>query len=388
MVGRPDGITVREAAWLVEGQRARVHNGNAPSAFVQYKNKIDAAISGGPIDVNILPDGSARYAWICCPENVDEAWVLLPTKKDRGLFPRIQIAHEDGATCSLMFTEQLADSLELAVISLCGMGGKDLYWSIRCGDFSPQENPRVKPTLAAGQIIDFRGGDRISTQNSRSFLEADGCGDELIDETESEDPFCGGREHHLISQSLGDPLRHIPMLPAFGSFLECNDVRLQPPQFLDGHLQPLFEMRPALEESRPSPIVQEIVGEYTQPRRGILAWFSCCRRSEESKYGGKPKEDMEEVAQHVSIPYADFIKLSSGQKRFPTLFEKQSQCLKGVLRPACCESIGIAHHERVSRRRHRTILAQTFERVLRSEHQDSLQPVRKDHAKHYVTCVA
>jgi hypothetical protein len=59
-----------------------------------------------------------------------------------------------------------------------------------------------------------------------------------------------------------------------------------------------------------------------------------------------------------------------------------------VLRPACCESIGIAHHERVSRRRHETILAQTFERVLRSEYQDSLQPIRKDHAKHYVTCVA
>jgi len=56
MVGWPDGITVREAAGLVEGQRARVHNGTAPTAFVQYENKIDAEIGRGLFSVGILPE--------------------------------------------------------------------------------------------------------------------------------------------------------------------------------------------------------------------------------------------------------------------------------------------------------------------------------------------
>jgi len=46
------------------------------------------------------------------------------------------------------------------------------------------------------------------------------------------------------------------------------------------------------------------------------------------------------------------------------------------------------HHEHFSGESDCAVLAQTFERVLRSEHQSSLKPVRKHHAKHYVTCVA
>lgn len=56
VVGWPDDITVREVAGLVEGQRARVHNGTAPCAFVQYENKIDAEIGRGLFSVGILPE--------------------------------------------------------------------------------------------------------------------------------------------------------------------------------------------------------------------------------------------------------------------------------------------------------------------------------------------
>jgi hypothetical protein len=115
---------------LIKRQAAGSHDRILPVCPIRQKNKIDTAIGGGPFDVDVLPDGTARYSRIRNSEDIDESGLSLPFSENSRLFASVQVAHQNCSSRSSISTEQLSDSFELAVISFRRMGGKDLDRSI------------------------------------------------------------------------------------------------------------------------------------------------------------------------------------------------------------------------------------------------------------------
>jgi hypothetical protein len=93
MVRRPECITIGEATGLVECQAAGRHD--RPSAVfpLDQEDKIDAAVGGGPFNMDVLPDCTSRHSLICDPEGIDEAMFILPFGEGRGFLSHIHITY-------------------------------------------------------------------------------------------------------------------------------------------------------------------------------------------------------------------------------------------------------------------------------------------------------
>lgn len=212
---------------MLKCQAARSGDRSVAAYPIKQENKIHAAIGGGLFNVDVLPDGASRYSRIRGSEYIDESRLVLPSGEDRGLLSGVQVAHEDRSSRSSMLTDQLSDALKLAFVSFRSVGGKDLDRTVGCIDLGAQQNAGVEPMSAPGQVVDFRGDDRVSAQDGRSLFESHDRNNQPIQGVDAEDAFGCWGEHHLVPEGIRDPSWYVAMPPALRRLLKGDDIRLQ-----------------------------------------------------------------------------------------------------------------------------------------------------------------